>query len=401
MTHAALLEPTRLIHGPHSPGPVLRTPSPSVQRGSTILLDGSAQFTASATPTYGRGGLATHNALRRALCDLEHAEDVQLYPSGLAAVTGTIQALTSIGDEILAVDSVYNPTRRFLTGTMRRFGVMTRYFRPDASAADIAAMIGPTTRLIILESPGSLTLDMQDIPGIAAVARSAGVLTMIDNTYAAGVLFKPLDHGVDVSVQSLTKYVCGHSDMFMGMAAARGASTALLARSSQEVGWAVSSDDAYMALRGLRTLHARLSRHGEYALTIADWLGKQPEIADILCPALPSDPGHRLWSRDFSGACGLLGVVLDGDADGVNPLLDTLRLFGLGYSWGGFESLIIPCDGQLASRCFPVERAGPMLRLHIGLEHPDDLIADLRRGLDAFARAGTPTTEQKRRLAAG
>lgn len=394
-------EPTRLIHGPHAAGPLLRTPAPSIQRGSTVLLADSGQFSGSATPTYGRGGLSTQTALRAALCDLEQAEDAQLYPSGLAALTGAIQALVKAGDDMLVVDSVYGPTRRFLAGTMARFGVTTRYFPSTATAQDVAAMIGSATRLIVLESPGSLTLDMQDVPGIAAIARAAGVLTLIDNTYAAGVLFKPLEHGVDVSVQSLTKYVCGHSDVFMGMAAARGESAQLLTQSAREVGWAVSPDDAYLALRGLRTLHPRLALHGSNMLCVAEWLRQQPEISDILCPALPGDPGHALWSRDFSGACGLLSVVLGGDAGALNAMLDTLELFGLGYSWGGFESLAIPCDAQLASRRFPVERAGPLLRLHVGLEHPQDLIADLRRGLDAFAVATPRTPKQKLEITAG
>lgn len=394
-------ETTRLIHGAQDVRPILRTPSPSIQRGSTVLLADSGQFSSCPTPTYGRGGLSTQDVLRRALCELEHAEDVQLYPSGLAALTGAIQALTGTGDEVLAIDSVYNPTRRFLAGTMARFGVTTRYFPSSASAEDIAAMIGPKTRLVVLESPGSLTLDMQDIPAIASMARARNVLTLIDNTYAAGVLFKPLDHGVDVSVQSLTKYVCGHSDVFMGMAAARGECVDLLARGSQEMGWAVSPDDAYLAMRGLRTLHARLDRHGQSAMRVADWLTQQDEIAEILFPALRSDPGHTIWSRDFTGACGLISVVLDGDAGCVNVLLDTLTLFGLGYSWGGFESLVIPCDAQLAMRCFPVARTGPLLRFHIGLEHPDDLIADLRRAFDAFAQVRQSGSEQKLEITAG
>jgi cystathionine beta-lyase len=363
------------------------------------LLANSSHFAAASAPTYGRGGLATHSALRAALCKLEHAEDVQLYPSGLAALTGAIQALTGAGDEVLAVDTIYNPTRRFLSGTMARFGVATRYFPPSATAEDISELITPATRLIVLESPGSLTFDMQDVPAIAALARSLGVLTLIDNTYAAGVLFKPLDHHVDVSVQSLTKYVCGHSDVFMGMAATRGHATTALATSAHEIGWAVSPDDAYLALRGLRTLHARLALHGTSMLTVADWLALQPEVTGLLCPALPNDPGHALWSRDFSGACGLLSLTVDGDSRAVDALLDALQLFGLGYSWGGFESLIIPCDGQLVKRAHPVHRTGQMLRLHIGLEHPLDLIADLRRGLDAFA-ATARLSKQKQEMTA-
>lgn len=395
-----LNETTRMVHGGACEDGLVRTPGPPVQRGSTILLRHSRHIYDKSLVTYGRGGLATQATLRSALEDLERADQVQLYPSGLAAITGTIQALTRSGDEVLVSDSVYNPTRRFLEGTMRRFGVTTRYFRPGSDADAVAALVTPATRLIYLESPGSLTLDMQDVPAIAAMARARGVLTAIDNTYAAGVLFKPLDHGVDVSMQSLTKYVCGHSDVFMGMAAARGEAAAMLAESSHEVGWAVSPDDAYMALRGLRTLHMRLAQHGAATLRIAHWLAAQPEVGTVLCPALPSDPNHALWSRDFTGLCGVISIVLDGAPDAaVNEMLDSLKLFGLGYSWGGFESLVIPCDPQLAARCFPVVKAGPMLRLHIGLEDPDDLINDLRQALDRLG--SREATEEPILAAAG
>lgn len=385
-----LNETTRMVHGGACEDGLVRTPGPPIQRGSTILLKHSRHIYDKSLVTYGRGGLATQATLRSALEDLEHADQVQLYPSGLAAITGTIQALTRSGDEVLVSDSVYNPTRRFLEGTMRRFGVTARYFRPGADASAVAALITPATRLIYLESPGSLTLDVQDVPAIAAMARARGVLTAIDNTYAAGVLFKPLDHGVDVSIQSLTKYVCGHSDVFMGMAAARGEAAAKLAESSHEMGWAVSPDDSYMALRGLRTLHMRLAQHGAATLRIATWLNEQPEIGRVLCPALPSDPNHALWSRDFIGLCGLISIVLDGASDAaVGEMLDSLKLFGLGYSWGGFESLVIPCDPQLATRRFPVVKSGPMLRLHVGLEDPDDLIRDLRQALDRLEPRAT------------
>lgn len=388
-----LNEKTRMVHGGACEEGLVRTPGPPVQRGSTILLKNSRHIYDKSLVTYGRGGLATQATLRAALADLEQAEQVQLYPSGLAAITGTIQALTKSGDEVLISDSVYNPTRRFLEGTMRRFGVTARYFHPGSGADAVAALVTPATRLIYLESPGSLTLDVQDVPAIAAMARARGILTAIDNTYAAGVLFKPLAHGVDVSMQSLTKYVCGHSDIFMGMAAARGEAAARLAESSHEVGWAVSPDDAYMALRGLRTLHMRLAQHGAATLTIARWLEQQPEVGSVLCPALPSDPNHELWSRDFTGICGVISIVLDGASDvAVSEMLDSLKLFGLGYSWGGFESLVIPCDPQLAARRFPVAKAGPMLRLHIGLEDPEDLISDLRQALDGLGSCTTADT---------
>ncbi|MCC6828343.1 MAG: cystathionine beta-lyase [Novosphingobium sp.] len=381
-------ESTRLIHDEGDCASLQRTPGPPIQRGSTILLSTCAQVYDSSLVTYGRVGMATQRTLRDALMTLEHADEAFLYPSGLSAITGTLLALLSAGDEVLACDSVYNPTRRFLAGTLARFGVTARYFEPAATAETIGKMITPATRVIFLESPGSLTFEMQDIPAIARLARERGVLTVIDNTWSAGVLFKPLDHGVDVSIQSLTKYVCGHSDVFMGMAAAKGEAVGRLATSSHETGWAVSPDDAYMALRGLRTLHTRLAQHGAAGLRVAQWLSQQPEVQSVLCPALADDPGHAIWKRDFTGNCGLIGAVLKPVSDqDVARMVESLSLFGLGYSWGGFESLILPCDPQLSARTCSGAFPGPLLRLHIGLESVDDLIADLRHGLDQLPDA--------------
>ena len=378
-------EATRLIHDHSGPMVLVRTPSPPIQRSSTVLLPRARAIYEPAGTTYGRGGLATQGVLCEALAVLENAERAFLYPSGLAAISGVLQALTAGGDHLLVCDSVYNPTRRFLAGTLKRFGVDTTYYSPRASADEIEALIRPQTRLIYLESPGSLTFELQDVAAIAAMARRRGLLTVIDNTYAAGVLFKPLDHGVDVSLQALTKYVCGHSDVFMGMAAASGEIAERLAASAYEIGWAVSPDDAYMALRGMRTLHGRLKQHGQAALEVATWLQSQAGVSRLLCPALPSSLDHALWRRDFSGACGLFGVVLTkAPVSCVEAMLDTLKLFGLGYSWGGFESLAIPSDPQLATRATPCVYEGPVLRLHIGLEDPADLIDDLTQALEVF-----------------
>lgn len=381
-------ETTRALHSGMSREGLLHTPSPPVQRGSTVLLPTAEALYDTSRTTYGRGGLATHQALCQALADLEHAERAFLYPSGLSAITGVLQALTGAGDHILVSDAAYNPTRRFLDGTLSRFGVAATYYPATATAAQIAELVTPRTRLIYMESPASLTFEMQDIPAIAAMARDKGLLTVVDNTWAAGVLFKPLDHGVDVSIQALTKYVCGHSDVFMGSAATRGPCGETLARSAYEIGWAVSPDDAYLALRGLRTLHARLAQHGASALEVAQWLATQPEVQSVLSPALPGFPGHELWARDFTGLCGLFGLTLRPAPDAaVNAMIEGLTLFGLGYSWGGFESLALPCDPQLGSRTCAAEPMGPLLRLHIGLESPADLIGDLRRGLDRLAAA--------------
>ncbi len=379
-------EQTRLVRAGAACAPTVRTVMPPIQRGSTVLLDRAADLYDHSRPTYGRAGLAAQTALSEALAEMEGAVGVRLFPSGLAAITGALLALLKGGDHVLVADCVYGPTRRFCDNVLRRFGVTVRYFDPALEAEAVLALAGDKTRVIMLESPGSITFEMQDVPAIARLAQSHGILTVIDNTWAAGLLFKPLEHGVDVSVQALTKYVGGHSDVFMGSAAA--ANPAILAqldRGVWDMGWAVSPDDAYAMLRGLRTLSVRLGRQGASALAIARWLRDQPEVSAVLCPALPGAPGHELWARDFSGANGLLGLVLRPAPEvAVNTFLDALKLFGLGFSWGGFESLAIPCDQQLNVRSFPPALAGPLVRLQIGLEAPADLILDLRAALDVL-----------------
>jgi cystathionine beta-lyase len=382
---------TRLIHGVrHDPeAPLAVTVGPPIQRGSTVLLADSAALKDYGQVSYGRHGLASHAALQEALAEMEGAAHVALYPSGLAAVTGALLAVLKIGDEVLVADSIYRPTRRFCDTTLKRFGVTTRYFDVSLSADDLLALAGPATRLIVLESPGSLTMDMQDIPAIAKAAKARGVLTAIDNTWGAGLIFKPLEHGVDISIQALTKYVGGHSDVFMGSAAAVDETICRQLEAGQlEIGWAVSPDDAYAMLRGLRTLGTRLDRHGANGIEVAAWLTDQPQVLQVLHPALPGAPGHELWKRDFTGACGLFSFVLKpGSPKALDVFLDTLTLFGLGYSWGGFESLAIPCDPQLTSRNHRRDYEGPMVRLHIGLEAPADLIADLANALAAYDAA--------------
>jgi cystathionine beta-lyase len=274
---------------------------------------------------------------------------------------------------------------------LKRFGVTTRYLPPRATADQFMAAAGPATRLICLESPGSLTFEMQDVAAIAAAARGRGILTLIDNTYGAGLLFKPLAHGADLSAQALTKYVGGHSDLFMGsVAVSDPALAAKLKLTVRDNGWSVSPDDAYWMLRGLRTLDTRLARHGASGLAVAEWLKAQPEVTRVLHPALPDFPDHALFKRDFTGPNGLFSFELrPAPESAVHALLDRMELFGLGFSWGGFESLAIHCDPQLGTGR-TAERwraAGPLVRLHVGLEDPNDLIEDLRRGLDAFSAA--------------
>ena len=388
-----MAEETRLIHSGLAPSTgkaPARTVAPPIQKGSTVLLPNAASlYDDDNYVTYGRQGLSAHDALKSALCELENATGVELYPSGVAALSGAMLAVLSAGDEVLVVDTIYKPTRRFCDHVLKRFGVATRYYDPGLSPEALVASAGPATRLIVLESPGSLSFEMQDLAAVAALAKAKGILTLADNTWGAGYLTKPLDHGIDIAIQALTKYVGGHSDVFMGSAAA---SDPKLAKKLEEgvlhLGWAVSPEDAYQMLRGLRTLPIRLDRHGASGLKVARWLQTQPEVLRVLHPALPGAPGHDIWARDYSGACGLFGFVLKPAPEtAVNAFLDALHIFGLGFSWGGFESLAISCDPQLKSRDFQTAYGGPLMRLHVGLEAPEDLIADLRTGLDAYAAA--------------
>jgi cystathionine beta-lyase len=383
---------TRLIRAGVGEGQnaAVRTVGPVVQRASTVILPNAAALYDESQPTYGMNSMAVHDALRAGLCEVEHAAHVELFSSGLAACTGAITAVVEAGDEVLVADCVYGPTRRFCDRVLKQFGVAARYFPATATAHEIEALIGQRTRLIVLESPGSITFEMQDIPAIAEMARRRGVLTMVDNTWAAGVLFRPLDHGVDLCVHALTKYVCGHSDMFLGsVATATPAVKIKLQALVRDTGASVSPDDAFQAVRGLKTLQTRLDRHGASGVKVARWLAGRPEVSRVLHPALGGDPGHALWRRDFTGACGLFGLVMaPAPQAAVHAFLDALELFGLGFSWGGYESLAIHCDPQIKRTASPWRAEGPLVRLHVGLEDTDDLIADLEQGLRAFAAAG-------------
>jgi cystathionine beta-lyase len=381
---------TALIRAGQVTGKLARTVGPPIQKGSTVLIADAASLYDETQLTYGRAGLASQEALAGALAQLEGAATVRLFPSGLAALTGAMLAVLSSGDDILVTDAIYKPTRRFCDHVLTRLGISVRFYPPRLAADELLGLAGPATRLIVLESPGSLTFEMQDVGAIAALARARGILTLLDNTWAAGLYYKPLAHGVDLSVQALTKYVGGHSDTFMGSAAsADPAMGTALDHAVWDFGWAVSPDDAYQMLRGLRTLSTRMARHGESALAIAQWLRAQSEVARVLFPPLPGAPDHDLWNRDYTGAAGIFSIVLEPVGRGaVRALLDRLELFGLGFSWGGFESLAIDCDPQFGVRTHKTAFEGPVVRLNIGLEDPGDLIADLRAGLDALARAG-------------
>ena len=381
---------TRLIASATRRGSGRRPVNPPVERASTLLNDApGAMRDETAGPVYGIEDLSAARALRAALADLEGAANVWLVPSGLAAVTVPLTALLRPGDSVLATDAVYGPSRRFLNRHLKARGIDTTFHAPDASVADVLAALTDRTRLLLIESPASLTFELLDVPALAAACRARGVLTVMDNTWAAGLAFRPLAHGVDVSVQAVTKYVGGHSDLLMGsIAVADPAVGRPIAETLEDLGWRVSPDDAWLALRGLRTLPLRYAEQARSALAVAQWLQTRPEVARVLYPALPGAPGHDLWRRDYAGAASIFGVVMKGGSEtSAHALMSALELFGLGYSWGGFESLAIVSDPQLAKRKFAPTYEGPLMRLHIGLEAEADLMADLRQALDVYAAA--------------
>ena len=364
--------------------------NPPVWRASTILYDNIADLKARGHAThdklyYGRRGTPTVWALADALTDMEPgAEGTLLYPSGVAAISAGLLALLSPGDHLLMVDSAYEPTRSFCNGMLARMGVSTTYYDPLAGA-DIAQSITPQTKLIFLESPGSMTFEVQDIPAIVAVARDHGVLTMLDNTWATPLLFPALAHGVDVTMMSLTKYVGGHSDAMMGSLTATKTLWSRLRQATYQLGVAVSPDDCALMLRGLRTLDVRMQRHCENGLAIARWLADRADVGRVLHPALPEDPGHALWRRDFLGSSGLFGFTLRGSDDaGRARFIEALALFGIGFSWGGYESLVVPSNPAEIRTATTWADPDPLIRLSIGLEDAADLIADLQRGLAAI-----------------
>jgi cystathionine beta-lyase len=383
---------TRLVHGGRRREWRGRQVNPPVHRASTILFDSVAEMRAAAPGFgehyYGLHGTPTHWSLSEALTELEPgAGGTMLYSSGLGAVTAALLSVLSAGDELLMVDSVYGPTRRFCDGLLKRYGVATRYYDPLIGAG-IAALIGERTRAIFLESPGSLTLEVQDVPAICAAAKARGVATLLDNTWATPLFFRALAAGVDLSILAGTKYVAGHADVMLGSVTATPELYPRLERTSWDLGHAVGADDAWLAARGLRTMAVRLRRHEESALEIARWLAEQPQVARVLHPALPQCAGHEIWQRDFRGASGLFSFVLAGGDDTARVrLIDGLELFGIGYSWGGYESLAVPVDPERLRTVTRWQAEGPLVRLQIGLEDPDDLIEDLGRGLARWGAA--------------
>jgi cystathionine beta-lyase len=363
--------------------------NPPVTRASTVVFNTVAEMNNALknrhnqTMVYGRRGTNTSFAFSDAMVDIEGGAGCALYPSGTAAITNTILAFVEQGDHILMVDSAYEPTRDYCDKILTKMGVTTTYYDPMIGT-DIEALIRDNTRLIFLESPGSLTMEVQDVPAISNVAHKHDCIVMLDNTWGAGVNFKPFNYGVDVSVQAATKYIVGHSDVMLGTATAIDKYWPQLRDYSYLMGQCTSPDDVYLALRGIRTLSVRLKQHQQSAIKVAQWLDSRPEVAKILHPAFESCPGHEFFKRDFEGSNGLFSFTLNcGNQRALTAFLDGLNHFKMGYSWGGFESLILGVSNVNNIRTVTTfDCQYPLIRLHIGLEDVDDLIQDLSYGFD-------------------
>jgi cystathionine beta-lyase len=379
---------TRAAHLGRNPRDFLGAVNTPVFRATTMLFATVADLEKAARNQYdgigyGLHGLPTVTDLQEAVAAIEGAHGALAVPSGLAAATLPLVALTRPGDHVLVTDAVYGPTRRFCTNHLMRLGVDVSYYDP-LLGAEIEREFRPNTRLVFTESPGSLTFSVQDLPAISEVAHRRGALVVIDNSWATPFGFRSFDHGVDVSVHAATKYIGGHSDVLLGLILGNASTFPALHRIWTDMGVTASSDDCFLALRGLRTLPLRLARHTASALEIARWLSGRPEVREVIFPALPGSRGHELWKRDFRGASGLFAVVLQPVAKPrIDAMLNGMRLFGMGWSWGGFESLMIPTYPELVQTATKWDAGGPCLRLAIGLEDPADLIADLA---DGFAR---------------
>ena len=364
--------------------------NPAVYHASTVLYPTAEDQVAHRSRyQYGRRGTPTSEALESALAELEGEQcaGVALMPSGLAAISVALLSVAGSGDHILVTDSVYRPTRVFCDGLFKRLGVTTTYFDPLIGPR-IAELFKPNTKAVFVEAPGSQSFEMQDIPAIAEIAHAKGATVLMDNTWATPLYFRALEKGVDLSIQAGTKYIGGHSDIMFGCVAANASQYTQLKSTLNTLGICVGPDDMYLALRGLRTLGVRLARHNESAMRVARWFEQRPEVLSVLHPGLPSHEGHAIWQRDFTGACGLFSIVLKPTNEkAVHAFMNALTLFGMGFSWGGFESLVIIFDCseyRTATKWLP---GGPTLRFHIGLEDPDDLIADLERGFAAMKAA--------------
>lgn len=364
--------------------------NPAVFHGSTVLYPTAEDLHAHRSEfQYGRHGTPTTRALQDVLMALEGPQcaGVGLAPSGLAAITTTLLSVLKAGDHLLVCDNVYRPSRNFCNGMLARYGVEITYFDPLVGGG-IESLFKPNTKAVLVEAPGSQSFEMPDIPAIAAVAHARGALVIDDNTWATPLYHRSLDQGVDISMQAATKYIGGHSDIMFGTISANATAWPLLAEGIRLLGVCAGPDDVFLALRGIRTLSVRLAQHHKSGLEMARWLAARPEVARVLHPALESHPGHAIWKRDFTGASGLFSIVLNPvPQPAVDAMLDTVKLFGMGFSWGGFESLVIPFDCDPYRTATKWAPGGPTLRFHIGLENVDDLKADLDRGFAALNAA--------------
>ncbi len=365
--------------------------NPALVRASTVVFESVAEMHAAGkmkdqgVEYYGRRGTSTTFAFCEAMCELERAAGCYVYPCGTAAITSSLLAFLSAGDHLLMVDSVYEPTRDFCSGSLARLGVDVSFYDP-LIGLDLETFIKPNTKVIFMESPGSLTMEVQDVVAIAKLAQKHNVVTMIDNTYATPINFQPLTHGVDICIHSATKYISGHSDVMLGVASANEACWPQLQKRSYELGQCASVDDIYTAMRGLRTLGVRMREHDRNAMLVAEYLSQHDLIERVLHPAFETCDGHAFFKRDFVGGNGLFSVVLKvANIDAMIAMLDGFRYFKMGFSWGGFESLALPVDSSVSRRTIRPWDNSKMLRLHIGLENPDDLIDDLRLGFERYA----------------
>jgi cystathionine beta-lyase len=379
---------TRLAHAGRDPARFDGFVNTPIYRGSTVLYPTLQCLEANDQDySYGRLGTPTVDALQTALAELEGGHATLLTPSGLSAISATLLSFVSSGDDILVSDSVYRPTRRFCENVLKRLGVATTYYDPLIGGG-IAGLLTDRTKLVFTESPGSQTFEVQDVPAIAEAAHKRGAVVIMDNTWATPLYFKPFSHGVDVSIHAATKYIVGHADAMLDAITTNKATRAAVARTHDELGLCPGPEDVYLGLRGLRSLSVRLARHQASGLEMAEWLAGRPEVAQVIYPARPGDPGHALWQRDFTGASGLFSIVLKPCAEkALAAMLDGLTLFGMGYSWGGYESLILPFDPRSYRSATTWQVEGPALRLHIGLEDVEDLKADLDAGFARLAEA--------------
>ncbi|MFQ6776210.1 cystathionine beta-lyase [Cereibacter sphaeroides] len=375
---------TILTHAGRDPARHLGAVNTPVYRASTILFPTLAALEAKEGTKlrYGRRGTPTTHALEDAVCALEKADRALLAPSGVSAISTILMSFAEPGAHILMTDSAYGPARKFCEFTLRRFGVETTYYDPTVGAG-IEALIRPETKLIWMESPGSQTFEVQDVSAIAEVARRHGIVTAIDNTWSGGYFCQPLTQGVDISIQAGTKYISGHSDLLLGTIACRAEHYDRLRETYLRFGVCVGADDAFLALRGLRTMAVRMAHHHESGLEVANWLLQQEEVCRVMHPGLPGDPGHALWQQQFTGASGLFGFVLRPvDRPALGRMFDGLSLFGMGSSWGGFESLLVPSNPSVYRTATTWAPGGQTVRIHVGLEDPADLIAELRAAFD-------------------